>query len=509
MKQHLKNKAFDHVLDSSILVFFIYYFYKFYSQLVQTYFWSDETMHAYVASLIYENKTIPTYLPKIYGHFMWTYQTFFHTLAALTMPLWGLSGLKYFNLGLLFVFFIAFYTLIRKYYGRFEAGTACLLLSFSGVIGECTVRFMVELLSGILFFFSFFFLILALRKDEERNETAKFFTAGSGLATGLLLLTKHTGFVVLFFYILLLAWFYFAKKSSLRTMLTVVVISLAMSTPYYIWQAYNEIETVSWIVDKYFGDSWRTTAVRRTILSWQRYDSAIKEFAVHFYRGNGFLVSLSALAPLYYLIKTRARDYPHNYFFLMLIYLVVMMIAYHITFSRHTITLLPLLVFIAAYASARIFDVRAIQSAVLVMLLAGAVYSAYSMPDYRNAWNAPPDFRYMVQMIREDVSEGRVLTINHIDTVMYTEREVIWPHIHVKSPTMDLFNARDPDEFNMLLKKYNTSHVLVWRRFIGPNYFMFGRYPAYMVRNCIALTKKGKMTHMGSYGEYMLFKVID
>jgi hypothetical protein len=507
MQKHFKYNVLDHVLDSSILVFFVYYFHKFYSQLGQTYFWADETMHLYVTDLIYKTKSIPAILPAIYGECRWSYQSLFHVLASLTIPFGGISGLKYFNLGLLIIFISAFYAIVRRYYGRFEAGAACLLLSLSFVIVECTVRFMTDLISMVLFFFSFFLLMLALKKGQDKNST--YFAVGSGIATALLLMAKQTGYVVLGFYVLLLIWFAIRKNRDLRTVAVAVGVSIAMSLPYFIWAAYNDVGLVAWLMDKYSGDSWRSKEVREMLKAIEKHESGIVEFAINFYRGNRLIISLSALLPLLHFARVRGRDYPHNIFFLMLLYLTAAMIVYHITYPRHTITLLPLLSFLFAHSLSQIVRNRVVRMAVLALLLAASFHFAWKMPNYRMYWNAPADFRYMTDLINKDTSEGTILTINHLDVAVYTGRSVIWAHIFTKNTPYDLFKTRDYGEFQRLLKKYDISHVFIWRRFIGQDRFSFGHYPTYLIKNCQKLNKQGKLPVMASRGEFMLLKVVD
>jgi hypothetical protein len=509
MQKHLKNKSLDHILDGSVLIFFIYYFHKFYSQLAQTYFWSDETLHSYVAGVIYYTKKIPVVLTAVYGTFEWFYPPLFHVLSALVISGAGLPALKYVNLVLLVVFLVGFYVLVRKHYGRYEAGTACVLLSLSSVIAVNTLRYMVEMLSMVLFFFSFFFLLMALRKGENNEKSEMVFAAASGVATGLLLLTKQTGYVVLGFYAMLLVWFLVTGKGRIRTMLAVVGISAAIYGPYGIWAVFCNDFSVYTLITYQPAGALKDTSIAAVKKSFQVMGSPVKTFAYLFYSSNGVILSLSALIPAYHFIKIRARDYPHNYLFLMLIYLATTMVVWGITNPRHTITLLPLLTFLVAYSLSRITSKRVVHAMVILLLLAVSVYSTYSMPNYRLHWNAPPEFRHLAEEIRRDASKGRVLTINHMDVHMYTGKEVVWPHIFTKNPPLDLFKTRDSGEFRRLLKKYDIRYVFIWKSFIGGENFRFRSYPVYMMRNCFALYKQGAMSLMGENRGFVLFKVVD
>jgi 4-amino-4-deoxy-L-arabinose transferase-like glycosyltransferase len=506
-----KGSVLWYALDGSILAYFLYYFYKIYSFLRVTHFWSDESVHAMVSGVIYNTHKIPTFFPEevVYGQHSWPYQPLFHVLAAFIIPFGGIEGLKYFNLVLLIGFILAIYTLMRKFYGRVEAAVACLLLSLSPAIVESTVRFMVEDLSMMLFFFSFFFLVLALEKGEDNGGIGWPYVTVSGLATGLLLLSKQTGYVILAFYVVLLAWFFIRRRGSVRTVLAVVGISVVVFAPYAIWAFFNDLGLIALVKDKLVGGRQQAEYMKEVMRTFEQYDSALREFSVRFYRGNGIVISLSAFLPLFYFIKVRARDYPYNYFFLMLFCLSAVMVVWHITYSRHTVTLLPLLSFLVAYSLSRIIDKKVVQAAALVFLLAVNVYSTYSMPNYRMYWNAPPGFRHLAEKIKRDPSQGRVLTINSVDTYMYTGKPALWPHVLLKNKPLDLFKTRDSGEFRRLLKKYDVRYVFIWKRFIGPDHFRFRSYPAYLVRNCLTSYKQGAMSLMGDYGDFVLFKVID
>ena len=157
----------NYVLSGLVLVFFAGYFYKLYSFLDITVFWSDEIVHAYISSIISKTHQLPFVLPEaIYGGFEWSYPPLFHILSALIMSIAGTGALKFINLGILILFFICFYILIRKYYGQHEALWACLLMSVAPVIAINTIRFMTEMLSMLMIFFSFFFLLLALTRKR-------------------------------------------------------------------------------------------------------------------------------------------------------------------------------------------------------------------------------------------------------------------------------------------------------------------------------------------------------
>jgi len=363
----LKSESlYDYILISLSIAYFLFYFFKLYSSLGNTFFWADENVHAYISSIILKTKSLPAVLPQdIYGGFKYSYPPFFHILGAFVMAIGGFPALKFTNLILLILFLIGFYLLIRKYYGNSEALLACLLISLSPTIAINSIRFMTEMLSMVLIFLSFFFLVIALKK------TNNLFAIISGLATGLLLLSKQLGIVVLGFYFLLLIWFFLKHKKDVRLILYVIGTSACLFIPYFIWAVYNGIEVFGFL-SIFFGTKpeWATAAVK----SFRRYDSSLKEFAYLFYKGNGLVISIAFLLPLYHFIRSRTKDRPQNYIFIMTVYLAVVMVVWHITNPRHTITLLPLIAFLFGYAVQQVSTSKSAIRAIIVLLLVFAGY---------------------------------------------------------------------------------------------------------------------------------------
>ena len=162
----LKSESvYDYILISLTIAYFLFYFFKLFSSLENTFFWADENVHAYISSIILKTKSLPAVLPDdIYGGFEYSYPPFFHILGAMVMAIAGFPALKFTNLILLIFFLTGFYLLIRKYYGNSEALLACLLISLSPIIAINSIRFMTEMLSMVLIFWSFFFLVMAIKK---------------------------------------------------------------------------------------------------------------------------------------------------------------------------------------------------------------------------------------------------------------------------------------------------------------------------------------------------------
>jgi hypothetical protein len=501
-----KEKAFGYFLNACLLIFFAYYFYKIFSFLGETYFWSDENVHAYISSVILKTHRIPFVLPEeIYGMREFSYPPLFHILSAFAMAIGGFSILKYVNLILLMCFVISSYTLIRRYYGKYEATISCLLLSLSSVTAINTIRFMTEMLSMVLVFFSFFFVLVSLKESKKR------FAVIGGLSTGLLLLTKQIGIVVLSFYGLLLVWFLLRKSKDAWIMLITVGVSVGIYLPYFLLTIINNVEVFgflsAWLGEAEESPKWAIEAVR----SFRMYDSSLKEFAYLFFAHHGIIISISILLPLYYFIRVRAKGSPHHYIFGMSIYLAGAMVTWHITNARHTIVLLPLITFLAGYSIVRIARKGYIINASVVLLLIISFYAADRMPDLRQRFNAPEDFRKIASMIKGDYSEdSRVFCVHTFGVLMYTGKSVIWPHPKLKNIPVDLVEKQDAENLYSLLNSYNVKYILLDFGLVGGDRFMGRNYPIHFYSNCVALAKEEKISQiaLSSSKRFLLLMVI-
>lgn len=381
-----------YIFGTLLLVYLLCYIIKLWGSLGDAHFWADENVHAYISSLIAETYRLPAQLPDdIYGGFVWSYPPLFHIMAAGVLSVAGLAALKYVNLLLLILFFICLYYLIHKYYGHTAALITCLLISLSPSLAINSVRFMTDLLSMTLLFFSFFFFLNAIEKDHFL--TAVF----SGLATGLLLLSKQTGIIVFSFYGLLLFWFFWKDTNNARIVITILAVTLIVYIPYLIWAFHHKIQIFNFL-SLFFGNQpdWAIQAVK----SFRRYESSVKEFAYLFYRGNGPVVTVSFLIPILYMIKSRARELPYNVLFGLLAYLILAMSIWHITNPRHTLSLLPVLAFLTGYGISRMLRQKILLlNLTIIFMFAVSAYSLYKMPDWRQRSNAPAEFVKLAHMI--------------------------------------------------------------------------------------------------------------
>jgi 4-amino-4-deoxy-L-arabinose transferase-like glycosyltransferase len=343
------------------------------------------------------------------------------------------------------------------------------------------------MLSMVLVFFSFFFLMTALKKSNH------FYGVVSGLATGLLLLSKQLGIVVLGFYILLLVWFFFKRKKNVPLMIYVIGTAVCVYVPYFIWALYNRVEVLGFL-SVFFGTKpeWVTNAVK----AFRKSDSSLKEFAYLFYNYNGIVVTASFLIPLYHFIRSRARDFPHNYIFLMTVYLAGVMVAWHITNARHTITLLPLMAFLFAYSLHQVVTNKIAIRVTIVLLLMVGCYHAYYMPDYRQKYNGPKAPRLLAEYIQKDAStDGRTLVIQAFDYLMYTRKPVIWLYPNLRNIPFDLFEKQTPDKLYALLKQYNIDFIVIDTRHVSDtDNVTVHKYPLSFVRNCEKLDQQRKLS---------------
>ncbi len=496
---------FKYIFSCLLLVYILFYLLKLFTSLGETFFWADENVHAYISSVILDTHSLPALLPDdIYGGFKWSYPPLFHLLAAGIMSVAGFAALKYINLVLLLLFFICFYFLILKYYDQNEAVIACLLISLSPALAINTIRFMTDMLSMVLIFFSAFFFLQALEKENKRPAIL------SGLTTGLLLLSKQTGIIVTSFYCLLLFWFLWKDKKGAKLMLYILGTAGVIYIPYLIWALYQKLDVFGFL-SLFLGNKpdWATMAVK----SFRQYDSSLKEFAYLFYTGAGPIITISLLIPIYYMIKSRAKELPLNFIFGLLIYLMLAMSVWHITNSRHTLSLLPILAFLVGYASIKAFHRKIIINIVILLLFIASAYSAYKMPNYREKYNVPKEFVAIAQKIKDFSSSDhdRVFSINAFDILMYSQKPVIWPYPNLGDIPIELFEKHNNQEFYALLKKYHIKFILINMVFVRNTDAYFGRnYPLHFLRNCEILDKQGKLTleAVSETRKWILLKVI-
>jgi 4-amino-4-deoxy-L-arabinose transferase-like glycosyltransferase len=502
----INEKRINYLLECSFLFYFIYYFYRLYSFLGETYFWADENFHAYISYLILATHQIPFILPDaIYGSFENSYPPLFHILSALVWSLTGIWALKYINIVLLFLILLSFYILIRKYYGPTEGIITCLVLSLSPIVASYTLRFMTDMLSMGLMAFSFFFILLGLKKTE------KFFAIISGVFTGLLMLTKQVGFVVFGFYVMLFLWLIFMKKrKDSRVMLCAIGVTSCIYVPYLILSIFNKVNVLNFLVFWVGNESeWATEAIK----SFRRYDFSFKEFVYLFYHGNGFVLSLSLLLTAVYFIKVRMKEPPIHYIFVMVVYLAGIMVLWHITSTRHTIALLPPIAFLTGYVLTKISDKKMIRQAEILLLLVIALYSTYRMPNYRQLNNAGQSFLTLTKLVSEDNSKkGRIFCIYAFDVLMYTGKPVIWPFPNLNDIPVALVEKQKSGEFHKLLKEYQIKYIVIDKTRIKRTERFDGMsYPHYFIHNCNLLGQQGKISLISFPGakDLMLLKVND
>jgi 4-amino-4-deoxy-L-arabinose transferase-like glycosyltransferase len=501
-----QEALFRYLLSGLVFIYLLFYLFQLYASLDNTFFWADENKHAYISSLVYKTHQLPTILPDdLYGDYRWSYPPLFHILAATFMGIAGPSALKFFNLILLLIFLPSFFYLIRKHYGNNEAVVACLLVTLSPVLAISTIRFITEMLSMLCIFFSFFFLLVALKNSD------KFYAVISGLFTGLLMLSKQAGFVVFGFYGLLLIWFFWKHKENFKILLWIIGVSVVTYSPYLVWAIYNKVEVVGF-VSAFLGITEKPEWSAMTLKSFHKYDSGIIEFANLFYKGNGIFISVSLIVPLYHFIRVRFKDEPENYIFFLLCFLSFVMMAWHITNKRHTIILLPFIAFLAGYAINQIMTNKLIIRALILLLLFIAGYLTYQMPDHRQKSNGPKEFIDMAELIKEeDSSDARILSLRKFDTIMYSQKPVIWPHPKLNKIPIDLVEKQSAEKLLAVFKKYKIKYILIETPLIiKSDKFYGGRYPLYFVRACERLERQGKIDFvaMTKSRRFILLKVV-
>ena len=145
---------------------------------------------------------------------------------------------------------------------------------------------MTEMLSMLMIFYSFFFTMLALKKKQT------VFIVFAGLFTGLLILSKQVGLIVISYYILLFLWFSIKKnKTDTKILLYIIIISVLVISPFLLIACNNDINLFRMVP----AFRQKSELVSKTISTFQRYESGLKEFIYLFYTGNGIITIIFIL----------------------------------------------------------------------------------------------------------------------------------------------------------------------------------------------------------------------
>ena len=279
-----------------------------------------------------------------------------------------------------------------------------------------------------------------------------------------------------------------------KILIWVLGVSVAAYSPYLIWAIYNRVEILGF-VSVFLGIAEKPEWSGTVLKVFQRYDSGIVEFAHLFYTANGFFLTILLLLPVYYLIRIRFEDKPQNYVFFLTVYLVVIMMAWHITNDRHTIILLPPMVFLIGYTLNQLATNKLILRSIFISLVLIAGYLTYQMPNYRQRYNAPEDFLELTKIINENTaSDARILCLSKFDIIVYTQRPIIWPHARLDKLPIELLKKQNADKLFALLKHYKIKYIVIETpRIVDVEKFHSGRYPLYFVRTCEQLERLGKL----------------
>jgi hypothetical protein len=325
------------------------------------------------------------------------------------------------------------------------------------------------------------------------------------------MLSKQAGFVIFGFYGLLLVWFFWQDKKNFRILMWVVAVSAGAYSPYLIWAVFNKVGVLGF-VSVFLGitekPAWSAVALK----TFHKYDSGIIEFIKLFDKGIGVFLSVSLLLPLYHFIRVRFKDAPQNYIFFLLLFLSIVMMAWHVTNKRHMILLLPFIAFLGGYAINQIIKNKLIIRVFILILLVIAGYLTYQMPNYRDEHNAPTEFIDLAALVKEDASSDfRVLCLRKFDTLMYMQKPSIWPHAKLNHAPIELLEKQSADELLLLLKKYKIKYIVIEvPGIVDVDKFYAGRYPLHFVRACEQLERQGKIAFeaMTKSIRFILLRVI-
>src|SRR5262245_23953194 len=216
------------VLDLAVLALCLGYLAALWRQAAPAWFASDECFHAYLAEWIAGHAALPRTLPEFYSGLPYFYPPLFHLLGATVLKLAGAEALKYLNVVLSGLLFVALYAIPVPGLSRTARRCATLLCLGSRALALFAVRFYAEALATLL---AVVFVLLLLRARARPG-------LGKGLLLGLAavaaLLAKHPAGVGPVLLVLLAAIdLARGRRPTARAMLVALGVAIVVSLPFF------------------------------------------------------------------------------------------------------------------------------------------------------------------------------------------------------------------------------------------------------------------------------------
>lgn len=455
----------------------------------------DECWHALVIRMIAEaHGLVTTTTAMMAGRFHVDYPPLFHVLGAVWSVWLGTSSLMYLNLAvalaLLGLILIGPGTLLAP----MQRASLALGLLATPLFAMYSVRFYVEMLTAAVFFCSWWWFANALRNGRRRDAML------SGIATGLFVWTKQTGLLVLGLYAVFLAWTIVRGDRRRRTMAAWVVgIASIFAAAYLGVSLARGGNPLLFAVPTNHPEVWEAA-----MGAGVRVPHGV--FLHTLWATWGVLPFVLMLLPIAVLVTNRRSEYPYTPLLVLLGVLVAVFLIDRRLVERHTLFLLPLIVFLGVDALTRLGG-RPGTWAGFVMILVAAVAQVVTMPNYRVNFNPSRDFVEMARTIAQRTpSDATIASVWWVELRYHTGRKVLWPLPHLEDPPVELFSEQSADTWYERLRARGLDYLLVDDRYISEQPSVVG-FSRPTLANLDTLVQDGRVQSVARAGPLRLFQV--
>lgn len=451
--------------DLAVLALVAGYLVALWRQASPATFASDECFHAYLAEWIAGHAALPRTLPEFYSGLPYFYPPLFHLLGATVLKLAGAEALKYLNVVLSGLLFVALYAIPVPGLSRTARRCATLLCLGSRALALFAVRFYAEALATLL---AVVFVLVLLRARARPGLGNGLLL---GLAAGAALLAKQPAGVLPVLLVLLAAIdLARGRRPTARAMLVALGVAIVVSLPFF---GRNAV---------LFGSPFYPPITNTDQVTLDAMNTRLFSLpAPLFYRNSllfaGPLVPWLALVALGFGLGRRRFDVvtgvlAGTFAFILLAPWVPRFQPRHLNPVTAMQAVLASIVLAAALAKRP----RILVAVEAVLLLWGVVF-IFRMTGLRSGVDANPTDREAYRAIAAQVpSDGLVLSLGTYDTWYYARRRATWPIPWGETAgQIELFTTSDPDRFLAALGREGIGYLLVPRsgsrqNFIGVNF---------------------------------------
>ncbi len=451
----------------------------------------DECWHAMAARMMAEaGGLVTTTTAMVVGRFHLDYPPLFHLLSAVGYSGVGSSIFVYFNLAVAAALVALILVGPGGLFDPVQRASLALALVGTPLFTMYSLRFYAEMLTTALFFCSWWWFVAALRNDRRRDAVI------AGMATGLLVWTKQTGFLVLGLYGAFWVWtFVRGDRAQRRTATWVVAVAALMAAAYVGVMLGRGENPVMFALPTNHPDLWSASMVR----------VPFRVFFHTLWATWGVLPFVLLFLPVAVLATNKRHDYPYAPLVALLGLLVAVFLIDRRLVERHTLFLLPVIAFLGVDALTRLGG-RPGTWAGFAMILAAALGHVFTMPNYRVNFNPSRDVVEMVRtIVQRTPPDATIASVWWAELRYHTGRQVLWPLPNLEDPPLELFNEQAAGTWYERARARKLDYVLVDDRYVSEGASFGMSWP--LLANLDALTRDARVILLARAGPLRLFQV--